>query len=149
MKNKKVQIFFLVLILTISFMPLVSSAQNVQQASQPGFFLVQQCTGTAQNGSGVTECGWTDLIALFQRVIAYLIFIGTTFCAISLAYAGFLYASSMGNTGQVEKAHRIFNYTIIGLLFIWGGWLLVATVLKTLGVQEPYSLVNFDSVATK
>ncbi len=113
------------------------------------FFLFSNALVQLKMALELLNAGGRDLIALFQRVIAYLIFIGTTFCAISLAYAGFLYASSMGNTGQVEKAHRIFNYTIIGLLFIWGGWLLVATVLKTLGVQEPYSLVNFDSVATK
>lgn len=170
MKLKKLKTLFLLNILGVLIfsLPLFSFAQNVQQASQPGFSLVQPCSigngsasdiYTGNSGAKIipasgsspaeVECGWGDLIVLFQRVISYLIFIGTTLCAVSIAYAGFLYMTSVGNMGQIEKAHRVFTYTIIGLLFIWGGWLLVATILKGLGVDQSFSLVNLNGVVTK
>ena len=123
-----------------------ASNQNptVQSASQSSFSLVPNCTTV--NPRGGFECGWSDLVTLAKNLMVYLIFIGTTLAAISVAYAGFMYATSSGNSGKIEKAHHIFTSVAIGVLFLWGGWLLVATVMKTLGVKDAYSLVSNSSV---
>lgn len=122
-------------------------ASSVNQASQSGFSLVSNCIdGKVISGSSEMECGWKDLVTLAKNIMYYLIFIGTTLAALSLAYAGFMYATSAGNSGKIEKAHHIFTTVAIGLLFLWGGWLLVATLMSTLGVKSEYSLVNNTNV---
>ncbi len=115
-------------------------ANSVKEASLSGFSLVPVCSGV--NG----QCGWNDLIVLVKNIMYYLIFIGTTLAAISVSYAGFMYATSAGNAGKIEKAHQVFSTVAVGLIFLWGGWLLIATIMKTLGVQDSFSLLNSSSV---
>ncbi|MEI8338106.1 MAG: hypothetical protein WCF92_03100 [bacterium] len=119
---------------------------TVQSASQQGFSLVTRCLGGKSIGGGEYQCGWSDLVLLAKNLMVYLIFIGTTLAAISMAYAGFMYATSAGNSGKIEKAHQVFSTVAIGILFLWGGWLLIATIMKTLGVKDPYSLLNSSNV---
>ena len=148
MKNIKSTTIFsilalLVLIPVISFAadPTVDEAATYGTTNSKGGGIVPTCTGSTTS-SGERACGYNDLVTLFKRVIVYLIFIGTTLASISVAYAGFLYMTSTGNTGKIEKAHQIFSTVIIGLIFLWGGWLLISTILKTLGVESTFSLLN-------
>ncbi len=119
------------------------SDPTVQSASQASFHITPDCY---TKNNGVAECGWSDLVILAKKLMVYMIFIGTTLAAISVAYAGFMYATSAGNSGKIEKAHQVFTTVAVGLLFLWGGWLLVATIMKTLGVNDAFSLVNNSSV---
>ena len=147
MKFEKLKILFLFMCLLGFSLPFLSLAQTVQEASK---------YGTSPTGNGIVpnctlnstyqECGWEDLVALIKRIMVYLIFIGTTLAAISVAYAGFMYATSSGNSGKIEKAHQVFTTVAIGLLFLWGGWLLVATIMSTLGVKGSFSLVDNGNV---
>ncbi|MEI6478776.1 MAG: hypothetical protein WCO18_00640 [bacterium] len=154
MISEKFKILFIFTAVLIFSLPVFSFAQTVQEASQASFSIVggtetnpSGCTsGKVISGTNENECGWNDLITLAKRIMVYLIFIGTTLAAISVAYAGFMYATSAGNSGKIEKAHHVFTSVAIGLIFLWGGWLLVATILKTLGVKDAFSLVNTGNV---
>ena len=55
---------------------------------------------------------------------------------IVLAYAGFLYMSARGNTGQVERAHKLIGYAVVGFLIALSAWLIVKVILTTLGVND-------------
>ena len=153
MKNIKSKILFSILSFII-LVPVFSFAQTVQEAStfgtsqQLGTGIVPSCTGDLIPGSstGERKCRWEDLVTLFKRIMVYLIFIGTTLAAISVSYAGFMYATSAGNSGKIEKAHQVFSTVAVGLIFLWGGWLLIATIMSTLGVQDSFSLLNSSNV---
>ena len=92
------------------------------------------------------ECGWRDLIVLLNVIIKFIAWIAASLSAIAFAYAGFLYMTAAGNSGKIEQAHGIFKKTLIGIFFILLGWLLVATVLKMLGVNEGFSLLDLSGV---
>ncbi len=168
---QKTKILFLFSLLVFLCIPFSVFAANsaIQEAEKSGFSIVKPCTkGSGQGtdekksysvqGSKGTqteiseqntfvECGYADLINLINRIIGFAIFFGTTAGVISIAYAGFLYASAAGNSGQVEKAHHIFTMVVIGLCFMYGGWLIVATIMKTLGVTNGFDyLINTKEV---
>jgi len=92
------------------------------------------------------KCGWKDIIALLNRIIEFMAYIAASLSAIAFAYAGFLYMTAAGNSGKIEQAHGIFKKTFIGIFFVLVGWLLIATLLKILGVDNSFSLLDLSQV---
>ncbi len=127
-------------------------ADDVTDPTSENFQIVPaNCYGTkgttlsvANKDSG--DCGWKDLIALLNRIMMFLVYITASLSALAFAYAGFLYMTAFGNSGKIEQAHGIFSKTMIGILFVLLGWLLVATLLKVLGVNDSFSLLNASDV---
>lgn len=145
------------------------SAQNTDPIKKEGFQIVPKCKGTpvietVTGPDGTTsdmlrppknigteanpqyECGWYDLVELGRRVMLFLLYISLSLAVFSMTYAGFLYVTSFGDMGKVEKAHGIFTTVITGLLFVFGGWLIIATILKTLGVNNAFSFLDLGGV---
>jgi hypothetical protein len=48
------------------------------------------------------------------------------------AYAGYLYLTAMGNSGQISKAHTVFLDAIIGFIIMLSAWLFVDFILTAL-----------------
>ena len=103
------------------------------------------CVGTTENPG---ECGWFDLLQLARNIMAFLFWLSASIAVLSFAYAGFLYLTAFGEMGKVEQAHGIFSKVIVGFLFVFLAWLIVATILKTMGVDKAFSLVDFGRVDT-
>lgn len=99
-------------------------------------------TVTTVTKDGVTKtvmtnnCDFGSLIQLANNIINFIITISVSASAIMFAYAGFLYMSSQGNSGQVEKAHSIFKNVALGLVFVLGAWLIVKAVMWGLGAES-------------
>lgn len=81
--------------------------------------------------SAAEQCGFSDLIELINSLINYLIMIAMPLSAIAFAYAGWLYLTAGGNTGQVDKAKGVFADVGIGLIIILSGWLLFKFIETT------------------
>ena len=70
------------------------------------------------------NCQFSDLIALINTLIQYLIYISLPLAAIAFAYAGWIYLSAGGDTGKVKKAHTIFLDVGIGIALVLSSWLI-------------------------
>jgi len=58
-------------------------------------------------------------------------------------YAGYLYLTAVGDTGQISKAHGLFKNAIIGFIIILVAWLLVDFILTALLPDpEKYRLLS-------
>ena len=88
-----------------------------------------QC-GTGSGASAATDCDFAAAVAMINRLINYLIMIAVPIAAVAFAYAGWLYLSSGGNTGQVEKAKEIFTDVGIGFIIVLSGWLVFTAIAK-------------------
>ncbi len=113
-------------------------------ASNPEAQLVPVCEND--------QCQWKDLLTLANNIINFLVFASSIFGVLAFCYAGFLYLTAAGNSGQVEKAHGVFKMALIGIITILCGWLLIATILKILvgdgdaaGIR---SFIDFRDVET-
>lgn len=86
-------------------------------------------------------CGWTDLVALANVIITYLLYLSVMLAALSFAYAGWLYLTAGGDSGKVGKAHAIFWKVLMGFLIACMAWLIVSFITKSLGLNSNYSLL--------
>ncbi len=132
-------IIFTFLVLIAFFVPIKSVFADNPQGLVP-------CNGVQSGGNfssveGVSnnECTFSDLIALFNRVIRFLLFdIAAPLATIAFVYAGFLYITAAGDTGKIAKAHDIFKKVLMGLILAFGAFLIVTAILKGLEIKDPF-----------
>jgi hypothetical protein len=80
------------------------------------------------------DCGFEDLMGLINRIINFLLFvIATPIVAIGLAYAGWLYISSGGNSSNTSKAKSIMKNMILGYVVALCAWIIIKTIMTSLG----------------
>ncbi len=114
---------------------IVGGTSNPQNPSQkPGFWskgggLIPECN----NG----PCVFNELMQLINNVIKFLLFtIATPLAALGIVYAGWLYLSSGGNTENTTKAKKILTNIVIGYIIALAAWLIVNTIIKSLGLDS-------------
>lgn len=109
----------LVPVLAILFVPSIVFGGSVSIPSQ----IVPNC--------GV-NCGWLELVGLAKNILDFMIYLSVPIAAIAFMYAGWLYLSARGNTGQISKAHGIFLNVVIGLIIVLVAWGVVDLIIDSL-----------------
>ena len=85
-------------------------------------------------GHYTTPCDFNALIQLINNVIYFLLFIiATPLVALIICYAGFLFLTSGGSSETRTKAKKILKNVIVGYIIGLAAWLIVNTIVKTLG----------------
>lgn len=94
--------------------------------------------GKDENGKpkGGRLCGFSDFIILIQRIIEYVFVLVLPIMAIVFAYAGYLLLTSGGSESKRTAAKKAMTSALIGVVVIMSAWLLVKTVLVSLGVPQ-------------
>ena len=93
-------------------------------------------------GAGGSGCGWSDLVALVNNLINYLLTIATILAIISFVWAGFLLITAGGDSGKVGQAKSIFMNVVLGIIFAYGAWIIVHFIFAALGGSSQFSLVK-------
>ena len=114
-------------------------------STTPAFVLAASVTA-APSGAIVpcnVGCGWNDLIQLGQNVMVWAIYFVGLASVVSITYAGWLYLSANGNSGQIGKAHAVFGKVITGIIITLAAWLIVKSILGWIGLSSnDFSLLN-------
>lgn len=105
--------------------------------------LVSDCgydirTLSNEDGTG-RMCGLADAIILIQRLIEYIFILILPIAAIVFVYVGYLFLTSGGNADKRSKAKKAMLSLVIGIVIIMAAWLIVKTILQTLGVDTSIS----------
>src|SRR3989344_5479156 len=88
--------------------------------------------GTPQGDSKLTNpLKYGNLVAFLKAVVDLVVTIAFPFLILFLMYAGFLFVSARGNQETLDKAKRVFLWTVIGSLLILGAWTLVNAIQGT------------------
>jgi hypothetical protein len=129
---KKISIFILgfVIIFAPSFM-MVEAATTVEFHG-----LVPVCNTKIDSATGVytDPCDFTMVMAMINKIIKFLLFVlATPLFALIIIYVGWTYLSSGGNDGAKTKAKTILKNALFGYLIALIAWLIVKTILSTLG----------------
>lgn len=81
-------------------------------------------------------CDFEMVMAIINKVITFLLVtIATPLFALILIYVGWIYLSAGGSPETVTKAKHIFKNVIIGYVIALAAWLIVKTILSTLGFE--------------
>jgi hypothetical protein len=119
----------------VSFVPHLAFAQSGIDPVSRGYsiFDIIPC-GTTRNPVPCTFC---HLGTLIQNIINVLIiYIAGPVATLFFAYAGYLYMSYGLNEHNLDTAKTIFKTTAIGFFWMLAAWLVVDTVIKTLGYNQ-------------
>lgn len=78
------------------------------------------------------ECTISDVFTTIRNLIQYLMILTIPMALGWFIYAGYLYITSQGDKGAVEKAKQVFRNVLIGYIIIGCAWAVVYTVLNEL-----------------
>jgi len=102
--------------------------------------LIPKCnTGDIDEDTGDYEnsCGLNYLMQMVNKIINYvLIILATPLFVLIIVYVGFLFLTSGGDSGKVTKAKTIIKNAIIGYIIALAAWLIVKTILTTVGYVD-------------
>jgi hypothetical protein len=93
-------------------------------------FQIVSCTGVVdpRTGTGV-ECNYSQFIITFKRVVQFVLYLLIPIVLVMIIYTGFKYMTAQGDSGKLADAKRMFVPILIGLVCIFGAWLIVYTFL--------------------
>lgn len=94
------------------------------------------------NGTPTDPCRFADFMALVQRMINFILILMLPICAIIFAYIGFLFLTSGGSSETKSKAKGILLKTVIGLILVLAAWLIVKTIVVSLGLVPDAILLD-------
>lgn len=90
------------------------------------------------DGGEVNPCDFNDIMTLVNNVINFLIFtLALPLAAIVIAWSGFLFLTSGAEPGKRTKAKKMLTDVVIGLVIALAAWLIVQTILTSLGYDGP------------
>lgn len=112
-----------------------SSDNSTVDASSKGGGLMPDCPATG--------CGFDELMTLINNVIKFLLFtIATPLAALIFVYAGIMLLTSGGSSEKMTTAKKILKNVIIGYVIALAAWLIINTILTSLGYNGPTFLVD-------
>ncbi len=85
------------------------------------------------------NCGFEQLMVLINNVINFLLFdLAMPLAALIFAYAGFLLITAGGDPAKSTQVKAIIKNLLIGFIIALAAWLIINTILKTLGFQGSF-----------
>ncbi len=117
--------------------PADSEAQN--SANQ---FRIVPCDGVQKyvldaNGKPTTvldanskPCDFNQLVIAFNRILRYMLYLAIPLVTGMILYTGWLYLTANGDTGQLEKAKKMFIPVILGMFWIGASYIVIFELIK-------------------
>lgn len=91
---------------------------------------------------GQAQCTFNDVIAVISNLINY-IFVGIVpIATVMFVIIGTQYMLSGGNIELKSLMKERLGNLILGIVIVLGAWLLIATILRVLGVNDAYILLD-------
>lgn len=71
---------------------------------------------------------------LLKLIVEGILKLAIPIIALAIIYSGFLFVTSLGNPGKLEKAKDAFLYTVIGAAILLGSWGLAQLIAESIGI---------------
>ncbi len=107
--------------------------------------------GGLAKGQGLVPCGnpgqepctFCDFFVLIDNIFVFVLEkIVPPLAVLMIVIGGFLYFFAGSDPNLVERSKQIFYSVAIGLLIVYGGWLLVNLFFQVIGVKDWTGLKN-------
>jgi LysM repeat protein len=123
-------------------------ASNTNTSSYDGKGLVPDCNSGEVDpvtGNYTNPCNFNVVMSLINKVINFvLVTLATPLFALIMIYVGYLYLTASGNSENINLAKKILKNAVFGYIIALIAWLLVKTILTTLGFQAGEEAQFFD-----
>ncbi|MDP3955788.1 MAG: pilin [bacterium] len=96
----------------------------------PALALAQDSSAGGTSGPGVNlnPLGSSSIFDLIDKILTAFTAIAGPIAVVFIAYAGFLYVTSQGDSGKLETAKKALLWTLVGLAIIFGARILSAAI---------------------
>jgi type IV secretory pathway VirB2 component (pilin) len=144
--SKKMNKVITAMIAILLLAPAAGFGQQAAEQTKPGYQVVIECEGKSNTtpipGTNEKKCDFTDFMNQIDKIIKLLLYVAVLLAIISFVYAGFKMIFSGGNEEAVKLAKHIFINVVVGLVLVYGAWIIVHFIVTTLGVNKGYSLIE-------
>lgn len=140
--SKKLTLLFLIVFLGGLFFPLVSLAGEYQADGRIIHYEGLVPCGKSQAGPGedpevTMPCQFCHFFVMIDGILDFLfVFIVPPIAALMLVVGGIMFYLAGGNPQLMTQARNLIKYAVIGLVVIYGAYLIIGTVLTMVGVEE-------------
>jgi len=110
-----------------------TSGCNPSDYKAPGGLLAD-VTNTACTACG--QCTIADIFIVGNTVTKLILGLSGSIMLLMMIYAGFLFLTSSGNSGQIDTAKKIIFGAVIGLVIVFAAYTAVQFILGALGVPN-------------
>ena len=122
-----------------------SSVFLVEAVEFNGLVPVCNTVVDAVKGGYSDPCDFNMVISLVNKIIDFLLItLATPLFALIMIYVGWLYLSDMGSSENVTKAKKILKNAVIGYIIALAAWLIIKTILVSLGFKAEEGAKFFD-----
>lgn len=122
-------IFMTIGVVVLFAIPLLSSAET---SSFPGVDRIVPECGTVSAAGEFDPCTFCDFKQLVQNLLNFALFLSILTAGALFAYAGWLFVTAQGNSGQVGRAKKLFLDVFIGFVVVMSAYVIVDTLMKML-----------------
>lgn len=141
MKNK--QVFISSLFLLVFCFGFFSATSVFAQSG-----LIPKATGKSacsESGKSADECGdysVNDFTYLAIRISQWVLGIVGSLTLLMFIYGGFTFLISAGSSEKVSQAKKIITAAVVGLIIVFGSWLIINFIFKSLGLNWSGEIVK-------
>ncbi len=135
--------YLIILVLAASVvLPFEAAAQTIDGglgADDPraSNFQLVTCNGTT------VPCDFNHLVLAFSRLLKFLLYLAIPLTLGMILYTGWLYLTANGETGQLEKAKKMFIPVLLGLFWIAASYIVVYTVIDKFVTNPNLDAIKF------
>lgn len=101
--------------------------------------ILPEATGDSRcKGLSATDCGdyeVSDVMVLAINISQWILGIVGSLTLIMFIYGGVLFIISGGSSDKVGQAKKIITAAVVGLLIVFGSWLIIRFALDSIGVD--------------
>ncbi len=111
------------------------------------FFLFLLLTPVLANAQGLVPCNGPDctiesFFVLLDRIFNFIVkWITTPLAILMMTIGGIMILISAGNPGLATQGKNILWVSVIGLVLVFGSWLIVNFILTTLGYRWAWNVL--------
>jgi TRAP-type C4-dicarboxylate transport system permease small subunit len=83
------------------------------------------------NGRLCNPLNYNSVTDLIPRILDIVAQVGLVVCTFFIIFAGFKYVTAAGNSGEIEKAHGILLWAVVGTAVLLGAKVLASILANT------------------
>jgi len=118
-----------IFLLSFIFIPLVAMAAGVRVNCPTEGFV--PC------GTKDCPCQLCDFFVMFDRIVDFVLFkLVPPVATLMLVIGGVMFFAAAGDPGKLSRAKGLLTSVVIGLVIVYGAWLLISAFFMAIGVAE-------------
>jgi len=88
-------------------------------------------------GEGEPACQLCHIFVMFDSIIKFVLFkLVPPLAVFMIVIGGIMFIFAAGSPGTLEKAKKVLTATVIGLVIIFGAWIIINTFFMIIGVSD-------------